>query len=178
MWKLSSLIERVPNSVRTKLALRAIGLSDDDIRDLDALILDVLGTPAVGVVLGRDIRSSADLVAYVTDLTEGSEGKFKKLEGILPLAKPFLSSDAGRMQAAGFLLKFLDSTGKHKEALVRLMTSVAKSDLFAGQDYKSVQEFLAYGVLPMVDRFLPEQVVNSAQPHVCELCNHVQGTLS
>jgi hypothetical protein len=177
MIGLSSLLERVPTSVRVKIGLRALGLSDEERTELDTLISDVLGTPAVGVILGRDLKTATDVVNYVVELTEGSPGKFKKMESLLPLAKPFLSSDAGRMQVAGFLVKFLDATGKHKESLVRLIASMTRSDLFAGREYKSVQEFLAFGVLPMVDKLIPTTINSQVTPHECEFCGHMQGTL-
>lgn len=168
----ASLVARVPLGMRVKYVLNSLGLENEDIRGLDALVDDVLNTPAVAVLTGRDLRSVTDVVSWGFELYEGSEGKFDRMQALLPAASQFLATDEGRMKASKFILQILTTPEKHRDKVADILSKMVRSGVIPGE-YQNVQEWLAHGVLPLVASRIP---VKHDHGTTCELCGHVQGT--
>lgn len=171
----SSLVSRLPMALKVRGVVGALGFTTDELLALDGLIKSTLGTPIVQVVLGKDLSSLSDLVTYGMELMESDAAVTDRVMGMLPAIKPYLSSDAGRVHAANFLVKLIESMGPNKEVAIQLLTKLSKSPLFKEMSFSSIRDFLANGLIPMAANLIPKPAI-TATSHTCSACGYVEGT--
>lgn len=171
---LSGFVKRLPVAMKVKAGLQAVGYSSDDLRAIDLMIAELLDTPLVGAMTGKTINSLGSLVDAVSAAVETAPMSTERIANMLPVVRPFLSSDAGREHAAAFLVKLISSMGPNKDVLTNLLSKLAASPLFEGMEFANIKDFLHRGALPMLNSVIPATVDN-VKPHECSLCGHVEG---
>lgn len=175
MTIVSSLYSRLPTSLKVRGVLGIAGFDSAELKAMDSLIASVAGTPVMQFVLGENVNSVSALVDLGLKVAESDPAKTERITAMLPALKPYLSSDAGRVQAATFLVKLIDSLGENKVVAYQLLTKLMKADLFASQNFATVHDFLANGLIPIAANVIP----TSAKPHKehsCSFCGYVEGT--
>lgn len=174
MLPFSAIVNRVPLSMKVKFALNSLGLENEDVTELDAIVKEVLGTPFVGVVTGKEFNSVSDVVSYGMDLVSGADGAMDKMAKLWPAVSPLLDNEAGRDKIARNLLKVVAASPKYAEKVALLLTKISRSPVFNGVEWKSGQHFVAEGVIPALTAILPKTPVHNH--FECELCGHTQVT--
>ena len=152
------------NRSKSRMAVAALELSDQDVQGLDVLVRETIAHPFIGPLLGFEAENLTQLIEEILCLMENDEPSV-----IMTDVVPLLANPKIRQLIAGGIISIVQQLPNgHQQSFRTLISRVSAMDIAEfkrPEGWKDEHHFLSEGLLPFIHATSDRDVVEPSCPH-------------